>query len=82
MGEPFALQVLRTAGAGKDIYLCGHSLGGGLASIVALTLPDRSFVDRAAGVQHSCLAQSSSCMTSTTVHIEHNPACMHPGPCS
>ena len=54
--EMHALQVLEAAGAGKDIYMCGHSLGGGLASIVALTLPHRSVADWAAGSQPRCPA--------------------------
>lgn len=35
------VQVLATAGAGKEVFLCGHSLGGALAAMLALSLPAR-----------------------------------------
>ena len=31
----------RAAGGGKAVYLCGHSLGGGLVSMLSLILPTR-----------------------------------------
>lgn len=31
----------RAAGRGKAVYLCGHSLGGGLVSMLSLILPTR-----------------------------------------
>ena len=32
----------RAAEGGKTVYLCGHSLGGGLVSMLSLILPTRS----------------------------------------
>ena len=38
-GSSFACSV--RLGGGKAVYLCGHSLGGGLVSMLSLILPTR-----------------------------------------
>ena len=62
-------QVLRTAGAGKEIYLCGHSLGGALAAALALCMATRCDV---AGSPHqyaccTCMPASSACPIKGTI---------------
>ena len=61
------MQLLRTAGEGKQVYLCGHSLGGALAAALALCVASRrvtaSVAHRMPAAQPCILPDTPRCQT-------------------